>query len=68
MREDKVELELEATASDLLPATMLSLAAFIWPQQSRPGRKKPSVTLSRANASPDHSSHLTSEAHFLLEP
>lgn len=67
-REDKVELELEARAADLLPATMLSLAAFIWPQQSRPGRKKPRVMLSHSNASLDHSSHLTSEAHFVLEP
>lgn len=67
-REDRVEPELETRASDLLPATMLSLAAFIWPQQWRPGRKKPRVMLSRSSASPKHSSHPTSEAHSVLEP
>lgn len=44
-RVDKVELELEARVADLLLATMLSLAAFIWPQQSRPGRTKPSIAV-----------------------
>lgn len=51
-REDKVELEMEARAADLLPATVLSLAASIWPQQSRPGRVKPRVMWSCSRASP----------------
>lgn len=47
-----MELEMEARAADLLPATVLSLAASIWPQQFRPGRVKPRVMLSCSSASP----------------
>lgn len=47
-----MELEMEARAADLLPATVLSLAASIWPQQSRPGRVKPRVMRSCSRASP----------------
>lgn len=43
---------MEARATDLLPATVLSLAASIWPQQSRPGRVKPRVMWSCSRASP----------------
>lgn len=61
-REDKVELQTQTRAWDLLPATVLSLAASIWPQQSRPGRVEPRLMPSHSSAPSDHSSHLTSEA------
>lgn len=46
-----MELKTQTRARDLLPATVLSLAASLWPQQSGPDGVEPTLTLS-------HSSHL----------
>lgn len=63
-REDRVELETQTRARDLLPATVLSLAASLWPWQSRPDRVEPTLTPSHSNAHSDHSSHLASGARL----